>query len=197
MLFQWFAMSGYWGYVIYTIGRSVYDTADPSSAAFRQAVLTNGEMAAFYNGVAFVAAFAMVPAARRIGAGPLHAIALAAGGVSMLILPGITDKAMLFAAVIGIGVAWGSIMGNPYIILAGSIPAERTGVYMGIFNFTIAAPQIVSGLVAGQILKYVFHNEAIYIVMLAGVFMILGALSVYFVQDNNATSDAAPVPQGH
>lgn len=103
----------------------------------------------------------------------------------------------LLIPMIGIGIAWAAILAMPYAILAGSLPADKTGVYMGIFNFTIAAPQIVSGLVAGQILKYVFHNEAIYIVMLAGVFMILGALSVYFVQDNNATSDAAPVPQGH
>ena len=90
----------------------------------------------------------------------------------------------LLIPMLGIGIAWAAILAMPYAILSSSLPADKTGVYMGIFNFTIAAPQIVSGLVAGQILKYVFDNQAIYIIVLAGVCMILGAMSVYFVQDN-------------
>ncbi|WP_331345944.1 MFS transporter [Cellvibrio sp. UBA7661] len=101
----------------------------------------------------------------------------------------------LLIPMIGIGIAWAAILAMPYAILAGSLPADKTGVYMGIFNFTIAAPQIVSGLVAGQILKYVFHNEAIYILVLAGACMILGALSVYFVKDAETKIELAP--QGH
>lgn len=90
----------------------------------------------------------------------------------------------LIIPMIGVGIAWAAILAMPYAILSSTLPADKTGVYMGIFNFTIAAPQIVSGLVAGQILKYVFHNEAIYIIVLAGGCMILGALSVVFVKDN-------------
>ena len=90
----------------------------------------------------------------------------------------------LIIPMIGVGIAWAAILAMPYAILAGSLPADKTGVYMGIFNFTIAAPQIVSGLVVGQILKHVFHNEAIYILVLAGVCMIIGAISVYFVKDS-------------
>ncbi len=194
MLFQWFAMSGYWGYVIYAIGRSVYNTADPSSAAFRQALLTNGEMAAFYNGVAFVAAFAMVPVARRIGAGPLHALALAAGGVSMLVLPGITDKAMLFAAVVGIGIAWGSIMGNPYIILANAIPPVRVGVYMGIFNMMIVLPMLLFAFVMSSVnLGFAQFGLGIYdgvlggdprnVLRVSGACMFAAALSVLWVRE--------------
>ncbi|RYY03774.1 MAG: MFS transporter [Gammaproteobacteria bacterium] len=90
----------------------------------------------------------------------------------------------LLIPMIGIGIAWAAILAMPYAILSSSLPADKTGVYMGIFNFTIAAPQIVSGLVAGQILKYVFDNQAINIIVLAGVSMILGAIAVYFVEDN-------------
>jgi maltose/moltooligosaccharide transporter len=90
----------------------------------------------------------------------------------------------LFLPMVGVGIAWAAILAMPYAILSSSLPADKTGVYMGIFNFTIAAPQIVSGLVAGQILKYAFHNQAINIIVLAGVSMILGAIAVYFVQDN-------------
>lgn len=89
----------------------------------------------------------------------------------------------LIIPMIGVGIAWAAILAMPYAILSSSLPADKTGVYMGIFNFTIAAPQIVSGLVAGQILKYVFNNEAIYIIVLAGVCMVLGAVSVMFVKD--------------
>jgi maltose/moltooligosaccharide transporter len=95
----------------------------------------------------------------------------------------------LFIPMIGIGMAWAAILAMPYAILAGSLPASKTGVYMGIFNFTIAAPQIVSGLFAGWILSSVFDNQAIYIIMLAGVSMILGSLSVYFVKDNETDVD--------
>nr|WP_100868508.1 MFS transporter [Novosphingobium kunmingense] len=201
MMFQWFAMSGYWGYVIYAIGRSVYATSDPTSAGFRQAVLTNGEMAAFYNGIAFVAAFAMVPIAKRIGAGPLHAIALVAGGISMLILPSITDKATLFVAVIGIGIAWGSIMGNPYVILSNAIPPERVGVYMGIFNMMIVIPMLVFAFIMSSINFGFVHvglgsyNEVLggdprNVLRVSGVCMFLAAGAVLWVREGWKTSDA-------
>jgi maltose/moltooligosaccharide transporter len=90
----------------------------------------------------------------------------------------------LLLPMVGIGIAWAAILAMPYAILSSSLPADKTGVYMGIFNFTIAAPQIISGLVAGQILKYVFDNHAINIIVLAGVSMILGAIAVYFVHDS-------------
>jgi maltose/moltooligosaccharide transporter len=201
MLFQWFAMSGYWGYVIYAIGRSVYNTADPASAAFRQAVLTNGEMAAFYNGVAFIAALAMVPVARRIGAGPLHSLALAAGGVSMLVLPGITDKALLFAAVVGIGIAWGSIMGNPYIILSNAIPPQRVGVYMGIFNMMIVVPMLLFAFVMSSVnLGFAQFGLGFYdgvlggdprnVLRVSGGCMFVAALAVLWVREGWRAGDA-------
>lgn len=91
----------------------------------------------------------------------------------------------LLVPMVGVGIAWAAILAMPYAILAGSLPAEKTGIYMGIFNFTIAAPQIVSGLLAGWVLSSVFENEAIYIIQLAGVCMLLGAIAVYFVKDES------------
>ncbi len=89
----------------------------------------------------------------------------------------------LLLPMIGIGMAWTAMLAMPYSILASSLPADKTGVYMGIFNFTIAAPQIVSGLVSGWVLSNVFDNEAIYIIMMAGASMLLAAAAVYFVDD--------------
>ena len=99
----------------------------------------------------------------------------------------------LMIPMIGVGIAWAAILALPYAILSDSLPASKTGVYMGIFNFTIAAPQIVSGILAGQILRFVFDNEAIYILILAGVFMILGALSVFLVKDPAKQNNTAAV----
>ncbi|REL30412.1 MFS transporter [Thalassotalea euphylliae] len=86
----------------------------------------------------------------------------------------------------GVGIAWAAILAMPYAILAGALPADKTGVYMGIFNFTIAAPQIVSGIASGWILSHVFDNQAINIIMLAGIAMFLAAASVIFVKDTEA-----------
>lgn len=90
----------------------------------------------------------------------------------------------LILPMIGVGIAWAAILAMPYAMLAGALPADKTGVYMGIFNFTIAMPQIISALCAGLILKYVFGNQATYIIMLAGVFMIFAGVAVFFVKEH-------------
>lgn len=90
----------------------------------------------------------------------------------------------LLLPMIGVGIAWAAILAMPYAMLAGALPAHKTGVYMGIFNFTIAAPQIVSGILSGWILSSVFDNEAINILVLAGVSMVLGSIAVFFVKEH-------------
>jgi len=84
---------------------------------------------------------------------------------------------------IGVGLAWGSILAMPYAILSSSIPAKKIGVYMGLFNFFITFPQIVNSLTGSLIVKYFFNSEAIYGLVVAGVFMFLAAISVLFVDD--------------
>jgi maltose/moltooligosaccharide transporter len=91
----------------------------------------------------------------------------------------------LMLPMVGVGIAWAAILAMPYAILAGSLPAHKTGVYMGIFNFTIAAPQIVSGLVSGWILSNIFDNDAKYIIIVAGVSMLFAAVSVFLVKETS------------
>ncbi|MBD8618712.1 MFS transporter [Sphingomonas sp. CFBP 13728] len=184
-LFQWYAMAAYWAYVIYSIGRSVYGTEVATSSGFHSAVLTNGVMAAFYNGVAFVAAFAMVPLAKRLGAASLHALCLVLAGIGMMWLPHITDKALLFVPAIGIGIGWASIMGNPYVILAGAIPAERTGVYMGIFNMMIVIPMLVFAATMPFCYEPLLNGDPRNVLTLCGILMLCAAIAVWTVRERN------------
>ena len=176
-LFQWYAMMAYWSYVIYSIARSVYHTSLPASAGFRAAVLTNGQIGAWYNLVAFFAAFAMMPLSRRFGARRVHAVSLIASAASMLIIPLIGAKSMLFVAVIGIGLGWASMMGNPYIMLANCIPPARTGVYMGIFNMFIVVPMLIFDLTMPLIFRPLLGGDPRHVLLLAGALMLLAALA--------------------
>lgn len=182
MLCQWYAMFAYWQYIAFAIARSLFDTADPASTGFRDAVLVNGQVGAFYNLVAFVAAFAMVPIVRRIGAKPVHALCLVASGAAMLGLGAIDDRAMLFVPMIGIGLGWASMMGNPYVMLADSIPPERTGIYMGIFNMFIVIPMLIETLTMPLIYRPLLGGDPRNVLALAGALMIAGAVATMFVR---------------
>ncbi|WP_374531658.1 MFS transporter, partial [Novosphingobium sp.] len=132
MLCQWYAMFAYWQYITFAVGRSIYGTSDPSSAAFRDATLTTQQAGALYNFIAFAGALALIPVVRRLGARLAHAICLTASGAAMLLIPGASTPVALFALMAGIGIGWAGMMGNTYVMLADSIPPERTGIYMGI-----------------------------------------------------------------
>ena len=184
-LFQWYGMAAYWGYIVLSIGRSVYDSSDATTDGFRLAVLTNGEMAAFYNGMAFIFAFALVPVARRFRAHRVHACCLVLAGLGMLVLPSVQEKWLLFIPALGVGIGWASIMGNPYIILSNSIPADRTGVYMGIFNMMIVIPMILLSMTLPLMYHSIFDGDPRNIIRFAGVLLFLAAIAVWFIKSEH------------
>jgi maltose/moltooligosaccharide transporter len=181
-LFQWYAMFCYWQYIVLALARTVYGTNDPASAGFRDAALLNGQVGAFYNFVAFVAAFALVPFTRRHGPKVTHSACVAAAGIGMLCIPLIREPAWLFLPMIGIGLAWASMMGNPYVMLAGCIPPERTGVYMGIFNMFIVLPMIVQIFTLPLLYDTVLGGDPANVIRLAGVLMLGAAVAVLRVR---------------
>jgi len=156
-------------------------------------------------------AIVLTKLADKLGRKRVYSLSLLAGGMGYLSMYLFQDSTLvsvdlyitqvtvaqgaigIVLSMIGVGIAWAAILAMPYAILAGALPANNTGVYMGIFNFTIAAPQIVCGLVAGPLLGVLFANQAIYIVMLAGVCMLCGAISVLFVKD----ADEVDAEQNH
>ncbi|WP_198120053.1 MFS transporter [Massilia rhizosphaerae] len=180
-LLQWYGMACYWQFLTLMIGRTLFHTANPNSDGFRDAVLVNGQIGGFSNTVAFLGAFAMIPLTRRFGPKIMHAICLCAAGVAMLALPAITTKAMLFVPMVGVGLGWASIMGNPYVMLAGSIPPERTGVYMGIFNMFIVIPMLIQGVTLPFIYHGWLNGDPGHVVALAGVLLLGAAVATLFV----------------
>ncbi|MCP5285773.1 MAG: MFS transporter [Burkholderiaceae bacterium] len=181
-LFQWYGMMCYWIYIVPALAQSIYGTGDPTSTGFRDAGLLNGQIGGFYNFVAFIAAFAMVPFTRRFGARVMHAGCLALAAVGLWLLPGIQDKWLLFIPMVGVGLAWASIMGNPYVLLAGSIPPERAGVYMGIFNMFIVIPMIIQMLTLPLLYDSVLGGQPGHVIQLAGVLLALAAVAVLRVR---------------
>ncbi|RXR06165.1 MFS transporter [Pseudoxanthomonas composti] len=181
MLFQWYAMFCYWQYIVLSLSTTLFGTTDPTSHAFRQAGLINGQIGSFYNFIAFVAAFAMVPFTRRFGPKPTHAACLTAAGIGMLLLPQIQDRWLLLLPMIGIGLAWASMMGNPYLMLAERIPPERTGVYMGLFNLFIVLPMLIQILTLPLYFDWLLGGDARNVIRLAGALLLAAAVSMLFV----------------
>ncbi len=181
-LFQWYAMFCYWQYIMLALAHTLYGTTDPTSQGFRDAGLLNGQVGAFYNFVAFIAAFALVPFTRRYGAKRMHSACVAVAGVSMLCIPMIHTPALLFLPMVGIGLAWASMMGNPYVMLAGCIPPERTGVYMGIFNMFIVIPMIIQIFTLPLYYQAGLGGNPENVIRLAGVLMLCAAVAVLWVK---------------
>ena len=187
-LFQWYAMFCYWQYIMLCLAKTIFATNDPASEGFRDAGLLNGQLGAFYNFIAFIAAFALVPFAKRLGPKIVHSVCLVLAGIGMLLIPEIQNKQWLWLPMLGIGLAWASIMGNPYIMLAGSIPKERTGVYMGIFNMFIVIPMIIQIFTLPLFYRSLLGGNPENVIRLAGILLLFAAASVGFVKLQKANA---------
>jgi len=186
--FSWFALFSMWVFTTDAVATHVYGlTGDyAKSVAYNEAGNKVGSAFGVYNGVAMFYALLLTPIANRIGRKLTHAISLVAGGLGLISIFFIRDPAMLKYAMIGVGLAWASILAMPYVILSGCIPAGKMGIYMGIFNFFITLPQIVNGLFGGWIVRHIYGNQPIYAIVLAGFCLICAAISVLFVYDGGA-----------
>ena len=140
-----------------------------------------------YNGVSAILAFFLPWIAKRIGRKKTHALALGIGGLGLISIYFFHSPGMLILSMIGVGIAWASILAMPYAILAGSIPAKKMGVYMGIFNFFIVLPQIVNAIIGGPIVKYLYGGNAIFAIVTSGIAMIIAGICVFKVYDVDET----------
>lgn len=181
--FSWFALFSMWVFTTPAVALHFYNSPDPNSAGYQEAGDWVGILFGIYNGVSAIIALSLPKVANRIGRRATHALALGIGGLSFLSFAIIPSPTLLIIPMIGIGIAWGSILAMPYAMLANSIPPKQMGMFMGLFNMSITIPQIVNGIFGGLILQYLFHDNPMNSILMAGVFMILGAGATFMVQD--------------
>ena len=183
--FSWFALFSMWVFTTDAVATHTYglNINDRNSPMYQEAGDWVGIMFSVYNGVATIFALLLAGLSGKIGRKKTHAFSLAAGGLGLISIYFIRNPDLLVIPMIGVGLAWASILAMPYVILSSSIPPGKMGVYMGIFNFFITLPQIVNGIVGGPIVKYIYNNQPIYALVLAGFLMICGSISVLFVYD--------------
>jgi maltose/moltooligosaccharide transporter len=183
--FSWFGLFGMWVFATPAIAQHIYGLpyTDSSSATYQDAGDWVGILFGIYNLVSAFYAFALPYIAKKIGRKRTHSISLVIGGLGLLSIYIMPNENWLIVSMIGIGIAWASILAMPYAILAGSISAKKMGVYMGIFNFFIVIPQIINALIGGPLVKYAYNNEAIFALMISGVSFLIAAALVYKVKD--------------
>lgn len=179
----WLGLFCMWMFFGLFVARHVFGATDSKSSLFDQGTEWGGMCFAAYSVVCFIAAPLLPMLAARTSRKFVHSAALACGGIGLLSVYFIHSRMMLLLPMAGVGIAWASILAMPYAILSGSIPARRMGVYMGIFNFFIVLPEIVASLTFQPLIKYVFNNDPLYVVMLGGACMLLAAVLVTRVVD--------------
>ena len=187
--FSWFALFGMWVFTTPAIAHHIWGLPidDTSSKEYQDAGDWVGIIFGVYNLVSAIYAFALPSIAAKLGKKATHSFSLVVGGIGLISMYFAPNQYWLIGSMIGVGVAWASILAMPYAILASSIPVKKIGIYMGLFNFFIVFPQIVNALVGGPIVKILYGGNAMLAIVTSGVFMILAAFSLRFLDDNNET----------
>ena len=182
--FSWFALFGMWVFTTDSIATHIFGlpVTDKSSKMYHNAQDWTGVIFGIYNGVSAIYALFLPAIAKRIGRKRTHSISLIIGGIGLISFFFAPTKEFLIFSMACVGIAWASILAMPYVILSSSIPPGK----MGIFNFFITIPQIVNGVIGGPAVKYIYNNQPVYAIVLAGIFMLCAAVSVIYVYDPGA-----------
>jgi maltose/moltooligosaccharide transporter len=184
--FSWFALFAMWIYTTAAVTAVHYGSTDPTSAAYNEGADWVGVLFGVYNGVAALVAFSLPVLARRIGRRGAHAVALAMGGLGLIGIFLIRDPQMLWLPMIGVGIAWASIVSMPYAILSSAVPGRKMGVYMGVFNIFIVVPQLVAATLLGLMLNALFQSQAIWALVVGGVSFFIAAAMCLRVRETTS-----------
>jgi maltose/moltooligosaccharide transporter len=174
--FSWFALFSMWIYTTPAVTSYIYNTNEPTSTAYNDGADWVSVLFGMYSGVAALAALFLPILAKYSSRRVAHFISLLCGGLGLISIFFIREPNFLIFSMIGIGIGWASILSIPYAMLSGSLPPEKMGYYMGVFNFFIVIPQIIAATVLGFILEAVFGGQSIYILVFGGVCMIIASL---------------------
>jgi len=183
--FSWFALFAMWIYTTAAVTSHLYGTTDTTSALYNEGANWVGVGFGAYNGVAAAVAFVIPILARKTSRRITHAICLSAGALGLLSIFLLSNPLLLLGSMVGVGIAWASILSMPYAILCGSLPPSKLGYYMGVFNFFIVIPQIVAAALLGFLVGRFFGGEAIYALLIGGASLVLAAGLTMRVDDQD------------
>ena len=181
--FSWFALFAMWIYTTTAVTTHIYHTVDTTSAAYNEGANWVGACFAVYNGVAAVVAFGIPPLARWSSPKMAHIVCLVCGALGLLSITLVSNPWYLLVSMIGVGIAWASILSMPYAILTGALPPAKLGYYMGVFNFFIVIPQIVAAAILGYLVKHFFGGDTEYAIVVGGASLVLAAVLMLRVKD--------------
>jgi maltose/moltooligosaccharide transporter len=191
--FTWFALPCMLQFFGLAVARHVFGAPDEKSPLFAQGTEWAGFCFAIYNVACFVVAFVLPGLAKATSRKAVHAVCLVCGALGLVSVYFVTSPYALLASMVGVGIAWASILSIPYVILSSAIPAERMGVYMGVFNLFIVIPQIVMSMIVPRIFNNVLGGDPLNAVVLGGISLFVAAVSVLVVRDVAAAPRTAPV----
>jgi len=195
--FQWYGMVCYWQFIALSIAKSSFpDTPEGKEEAVAWTGLVNG----WYNIVTFSVAFSLVAFAKKRGARTVHCVCLLLAAVGLIIVPSIANQYLIFIPIIGLGIAWASIMGVPYIMAVRMIPSTRFGVYMGIINMMIVVPMLIQSLTFGWIYENFLGGNPNNAIRFAAVFLGIAGVVMLWIKEPpivRDVDDVAYLPAGH
>jgi maltose/moltooligosaccharide transporter len=183
-------------YFAVAVAHNVFQAKSTSDPAYTQGVLWAGYCSGIYNAVCFMVAPILPSIAARVGKRNTHFLCLLAGAIGLLSVALIHNKWLLFLPMLGVGIAWASILSMPYAILSAAIPSSRMGIYMGIFNFFIVIPEILSALFFGPIMANFLGNNRMLAIVLGGICFLVAAGLTLRVRELTVKDDSlAPLPE--
>ena len=181
--FSWFPLFAMWIYTTAAVTSHIYGATDTTSQLYNDGADWVTVCFGVYNGVAAVVAFGLPILAKRTNRRVTHMICLIAGGLGLISVYFVNDPNLLVLSMIGVGIAWASILSMPYAMLAGALPADKMGYYMGVFNYFIVLPQLVASSILGVIVGTVFNGQAISALVIGGITMVFAGLLSLRVDD--------------
>ena len=184
--FSWFALFSMWIYTTSAVTMHMYGTSDTTSELYNEGANLVSGMFGWYNLFAAGFGLLLLPLLARLTNRKItHSIALVVGGIGLASIILLDNPQHMIFSMIGVGLAWASILAMPYAILTGSLPHHKMGVYMGIFNFFIVIPQILAATILGLMVKSLFGGDSMYALLCGGISLVIAAVLVLFVNDTH------------
>jgi len=186
--FTWIGLFCMWIYFAVAVAHNDFH-GEPGTPAFTKGTEWGGVCFSIYNAVTFIFSFVLIAVSRKLRAKTIHTLCLVAGGIGLCLVPLISDKYLLFLPMVGVGIAWASIVSMPYAMLSGCLPQEKMGFYMGVFNFFIVIPQIITALFLGAVVSHVFNDNRMAAVVVGGVCLLIASGLTQLVRDGRRKTE--------